>query len=342
MKTTAKGKFDRLLKILSVLNDKQTCIAEDLAESLGVAKRSVYRYIASLKEAEFPISFDPEKKTYSFEDGYTLKKTRLNPDEMLVLALAGKFLKPLGGTFEKSLESLKRRIADSPRSDAIDLKILQPEPSTDLSRLITILTSARSEHQLVQIDYRSLYSEEITSRVVEPYFLFVSPDGFWNLRAYCRKRNDWRVFALDRILNLTTLDSFFNSREPDDDSKGHMPEGFGTYLDGEPAEIVVQFSPIIRSFVERAKWHPSQQNESLSDGWLELRFETLGIEAVKYWLYRWIPHVRVMAPAKLRDEMVEDLKMQERLLGAGEENLRSRASLEGCHSAYLKTVKMTT
>ncbi len=37
---------------------------------------------------------------------------------------------------------------------------------------------------------------------------------------------------------------------------------------------------------------------------------TRGIEAVKYWLYRWIPHVRVIEPEELRVEMLGELRLQ--------------------------------
>jgi hypothetical protein len=53
-------------------------------------------------------------------------------------------------------------------------------------------------------------------------------------------------------------------------------------VDGESEEIVVQFSPEIRPFVERRIWHPSQKNRDTEGGWLEISFTTTGIEAVKY------------------------------------------------------------
>ncbi len=37
---------------------------------------------------------------------------------------------------------------------------------------------------------------------------------------------------------------------------------------------------------------------------------TTGIEAVKYWLYRLIPHVRVIEPEELKVEMLGELMLQ--------------------------------
>ena len=314
MKTTSKGKFDRLLKILAILDEGGKCNAGDLSKDLGVSERSIYRYAASLVGAGFPIYFDPQKKTYKFEEGYSLKRTRLNPDEALALALAGKILGPLGITFKKAIESITARVINGANFEAIQLKTPHSKAMLDLPSLIKNLSSACTENQLVRIQYSSLYSEEHTTRDIEPYFIFLSPDGFWNLRAYCKMRDDWRVFALDRIIDLSLLDAFFIPRDSVDALKRSMTEGFGTFLDGEATEVVVQFSPVIRRFVERAEWHPSQKSVNLPNGWLEVRFRTLGTEAMKYWLYRWIPHVRVLEPIELREQMCEDLGQQSRLL----------------------------
>lgn len=74
--------------------------------------------------------------------------------------------------------------------------------------------------------------------------------------------------------------------------------------------VVTRFSQEIRPYVERKVWHPSQEARVLADGSLELHFVTTGIETVKYWLYRWIPHVEVLEPDELRREMLNELKIQ--------------------------------
>jgi len=53
--------------------------------------------------------------------------------------------------------------------------------------------------QRVEIIYKALSTDEVTTRKVDPYYLFFE-DGFWSLRAYCNLRKDFRVFALDKIV----------------------------------------------------------------------------------------------------------------------------------------------
>jgi predicted DNA-binding transcriptional regulator YafY len=66
--------------------------------------------------------------------------------------------------------------------------------------------------------------------------------------------------------------------------------------------------------VERKIWHPSQRSQLLSDGWLEIPLDTPGTEALKSWLYRWIPHFQVIQPKLLKNEMAMETKKQNQIL----------------------------
>ncbi|MGC9195292.1 MAG: helix-turn-helix transcriptional regulator [Syntrophobacteraceae bacterium] len=307
-------KADRLIKLLNLLDQGASVTVKALCEEWGVDKRTVFRYMNTLQEGNFPVYFDSEKNTYTFANGFTLKKASLDVDEMLALAMARKMLIPLGKTLEDAFDRLEEKIAGSTNSkggfapsSAFILPFPTALPTADMSALLKDLATAITEHQLVQIDYKGLQSQEVTRREVEPYYLFFSPDGFWNLRAYCRLRNDRRVFALDQVQGWKVLDRYFIPKFFAEDPGMEFSAGFGTFMDGETEEVVVQFSPDIRPFVERRLWHPSQQNKELDEGWLEVRFTTSGVAGLKYWLYRWTPHFKVVSPVRLRQEMMEDL-----------------------------------
>lgn len=282
-----------------------------------VTERSVFRYVNSLRDAGFPVVFDKERGTYAFANSFKLKKARLNVDETLALAMARRMLSTLGETFERAFDSLEKKVLDVslPSSEFLPSSALvigcqEKGEQADISKLIKALAKASVDHSLVHIRYQSLYSQEFTNREIEPYYLFFSPDGFWNLRAYCRLRNGWRTFALDKIESWQVVDKYFVPRIFADEVGKELSRGFGSYLDGDSENVVLQFTPEIRPYVERKTWHPSQECRELPDGWLEMRLKTTGIEAVKHWLYRWAPHVRVIEPEELRLEMLKELGMQ--------------------------------
>ena len=134
------------------------------------------------------------------------------------------------------------------------------------------------------------------------------PDGLCEKALPHCPRRSWNLEY--RIERCRALDQSFIPRLFGDEVGKEVSSGFGTYLDGDVQEVVVRFSPEIRPFVERRTWHPSQKNTDLADGWLEVKFETTGLEALKYWLYRWIPHVKVVSPEALKEEMMQDLQAQ--------------------------------
>ncbi len=179
-----KGKFDRLLRILYILDRESTCTVSWLADELEVTERSVFRYVSSLRKAGFPIVFDTERRTYAFEDAFKLKKARLNIDETLALAVSKKMLRPLGKTFEQAFDSLERKVLDVSLpcgellpSSALVLSSQDRGETLDISKLLKALTKACSDPRLVHLSYQSLGSQKLTNRDIEPYYLFFTSDA---------------------------------------------------------------------------------------------------------------------------------------------------------------------
>jgi predicted DNA-binding transcriptional regulator YafY len=321
-----KGKLERLLKILILLDRDKNCTVEVLARELGVTRRSVFRYLASLQDARFPVYFDEGQRTYRFSEGFKLKKALLETEEILALALAKKMLPFLGSRLDQAMHKLERKLLEAAQPTAAAKRLAaapiilppQEKPAADHpEKLLKDLSLACLDHYLVRLAYHSLYADELTHREVEPYYLFFSPEGFWILRAYCRMRQDWRTFALDRIREWEVLQRPFFPRLRGAELEEDLGKGFGDYMDGEPVQVVVRFSPEIRPHLERKIWHPSQKNKILEDGSLEISLATSGIDAVKSWLYRWIPHFQVIRPQFLQNIILTEINKEKRLLTKG-------------------------
>jgi len=67
-------------------------------------------------------------------------------------------------------------------------------------------------------------------------------------------------------------------------------------------------SSCVATYLAERTWHPSQECRFRKDGSLELCFRSSGgIEIEKFVLSRQ-PHIRVVAPARLREKVVEALR----------------------------------
>jgi len=79
-------------------------------------------------------------------------------------------------------------------------------------------------------------------------------------------------------------------------------------MDGEEITVKLRVKPRIADLILRKKWHPSEVKTSLLDGSLELTYTVLGKIEIKQWIYSWLPHMKVLEPESLREEIKKELK----------------------------------
>ena len=62
---------------------------------------------------------------------------------------------------------------------------------------------------VLNITYHSEHKNEKTERTIEPFALYYSLQESWTLIAFCRLREDYRMFRLDRILKINQTELYF-------------------------------------------------------------------------------------------------------------------------------------
>jgi predicted DNA-binding transcriptional regulator YafY len=206
---------------------------------------------------------------------------------------------------EQSLQKLEERLAMKKADMPKHIVLSSEDLPARIGGYLGSLHQATINFQRVELTYRALYTDEVTKRKVDPYYLFFQSD-FWNLRAYCNLRKDFRTFALDRIASLRVLNEHFVPQRVAQDEE--LSGSFNAFVDGEPAEVVLKFDAEIRPYIERKKWHRSQTTRELNDGRLEVTFNVNSAEGVRQWIYSWIPYVEVLKPAALREAMKGELQ----------------------------------
>ncbi len=299
-------KFDSLIIILNKLDSGETVTVNSLINELEVSQRTVHRYIRTLRVAGFPINYIRAQDSYSFEDGYSLRRTNLATDEILAFALAKKMLHNLGTGIGQSLTSIESKLCVGETQLPRHI-ILKPEPpSFEMRSYLTDIHNAIMNFQKIKVTYDALHSNKESSRTIMPHYLFFS-DDFWYLRGYCEDAEAFRTFALDRMKSLEVLNENFIPKNITPEEE--LSSSFGAWLDGKTQEIVLIFDEEVKSQVLRRKWQQNQQEKELKDGRLEIKFIVKGLGEIKKWIYQWIPHVEVKKPLALRRSFYSDLKM---------------------------------
>lgn len=297
-------KFDSLIIILNKIDSKVKVTAQSLAEELEMSERTIYRYMATLMTAGFPIEFDKNNNSYVFTDNYTLKKPPLSLEEVLAFCLAKKTLSSFGPTLEKSLSGIEAKLAMGKNADIRHIIVSGEKIPDHVVEHFRSIHGAITDRRKMRMSYRAFGAKKATAGMVDPYYLFFR-NGLWYLRGLYNVDKAVRTFALDRIESLTVTNRHFlpPTLEPEEELSG----AFGAFVDGDPVDVVLKFDEVYTPLITRKLWHASQKIKDLTDGGIEVTFTVKGVLGIRNWVYQWIPHVEVIAPQVLRDMFRDDM-----------------------------------
>lgn len=212
----------RLLTALELLQARASVSATLLAERLEVNTRSVRRYVTMLQDMGIPIeTVRGRYGGYRLRPGFKLPPLMLTEDEALAVTLGLLAAQRLGlastvpavpgalAKVERVLPlGLRERVHAVQETVALDLGA--PATSAPADRHLLVFSLAAHQGRRVRLRYVvPRDGEEIeTERTLDPYGL-VYHQGRWYVVGYCHLRNDIRVFRLDRVRRVESLDDTF-------------------------------------------------------------------------------------------------------------------------------------
>lgn len=208
-------RISRLTAILTQLQTKRLLTASELADKFTVSIRTIYRDIRALEQAGVPIVVE-EGKGYSIMEHYRLPPVMFTESEANALITAeqlvlknkdASFIKEYTEAIAKIKTVLIHSIKDKANLLAERVHFRQNANNEISSQHLSVLQFALTNFCLAEIKYTD-ENGKITNRIVEPFALYSTQEN-WLLIAYCRLRNDYRAFRLDRIEQLNMLNDTF-------------------------------------------------------------------------------------------------------------------------------------
>lgn len=203
------SRLARLTSILIQLQSRKITSATALAERYGVSTRTIYRDIRSLEEAGVPVLTE-EGKGYSLMDGYRMPPVSFTEAEANALITAqqlvlrdadASFVKDYGDAIVKIRAVLRNVGKEKAELLSERIAVSRNEARERNSGTLAEIQRALTGFQLLEIAYRKDGAPEAEWRTVEPYAL-LSNDEVWVMVAWCRLRNAYRLFRLDRVQQL--------------------------------------------------------------------------------------------------------------------------------------------
>ena len=201
----------RLLQILFILLEKGSVTAPELAEKFEVSARTIYRDIDALSAAGIPVYAVRGKGGGIFiQENYVLDRTLFSDTEQREILLALQSLTLTAGSETSPLVSklsmlFKKEQLDWMEIDFSDWTGLRTHLFDELQRAIL-------SKKVIQISYLSSKGQ-FTERELEPLKL-VFRDKAWYLYAFCRLRDECRLFKITRMRDLRVLSEVFHREIP--------------------------------------------------------------------------------------------------------------------------------
>ncbi|SEB69451.1 helix-turn-helix transcriptional regulator [Terriglobus roseus] len=207
---------DRLFRIVSLLRSGRMLTGAQLAERLQISPRTLYRDVADLQRTGTPIIGEAGV-------GYTLRKDdhlppmHFTPEELTALVLGARMAGAWGSESTQiaandALLKIEAALPAEHRS-RVDRVLLFAPPFPHPARtrkLLDRLHNACAENYVLRFGYADEAGRE-TERAVHPLGLFFWGNR-WTLVAWCRRRDDFRHFRLDRMREVAVSDEVFASR----------------------------------------------------------------------------------------------------------------------------------
>lgn len=194
---------DRLFLIIHALRGRRTAVpARQLAQTLAVSVRTVYRDVADLQLSGVPIEGEAGVG-YVLRKGSDIPPLMFNADELEALVVGTRFVKVFAGQrlqrgAQAALLKIEAVLPPDLRQRANRSRIFAPISRTEAAAtVIDRLHAAITAHHVLRLDYRD-ESGRTSAREVEPLCLAFW-GGVWTLGTWCRLRIAFRNFRPDRI-----------------------------------------------------------------------------------------------------------------------------------------------
>lgn len=207
--------INRLFEIVYLLLEKETATAKELAEHFEVSVRTIYRDIDILSTAGIPVYTNKGKGGgISLLDNFVLDKSILSEEEQNQIIFALQSLEKLDKNSEKkALEKMSRLFHKQARNwIEIDFSNWDNE-----NKKFERIKQAILNRQVIEFTYFNSYGEE-RKRQVEPLQIWFK-DKAWYIKAYCRVKQDYRIFKIARIREIKILDETFERELPQEQER---------------------------------------------------------------------------------------------------------------------------
>lgn len=295
--------LNRLLGIIYILMNKETVTARELAERFEVSVRTIYRDIENLSMAGIPVYTQKGKNGgISLTEQFVLNKMLVTKEEQSQILAALASLKETGA--QKESETLLK-LGEFFKAEPLNwVSIDLSDWSGRRQELFEQVKESILSHKVLSFDYYGQYGD-MSRRMVEPVQLLFK-DYTWYLRAFCRTRQDWRLFKLLRMKRVVVTEEVFAKRKEKENTEQSALNA------GTDADCTLTHIRLMINRSEASRVYDRFEEDEITvlengDFLIDIRYR------VDEWVYGMIlsfgAAVKVLEPVELRDEVLRRVEL---------------------------------
>lgn len=205
-------KIDRLIGILSILLQRDSVTAPELAERFEVSRRTISRDVEALCQAGIPIvTRQGARGGIAIMEGYRMDRTVLSTADMQAILAGLQSLDSVSDTkrYAQLMEKLSAGASSVISAGPAFLLDLSSWYKDSLAPKIQLIHGAIEAGLVIGFDYLSPGGE--SQREIEPCYLVFHWSN-WYVWGWCRSREDYRLFKLNRMDKLHLTGAGFEKR----------------------------------------------------------------------------------------------------------------------------------
>jgi len=292
-------KINRLLGIVTILLNRETITAKELAHRFEVSTRTIYRDIEVLSASGIPVYKNRGNGGgIALLEDYALHKTLLSQSESESLLMA---VETMAATNYPEADAVIEKIGSLFRSsqvhDWIEVNLEGWNSKTDEQDRFRRIRDAILGSDIISFDYVNS-NGETSNRLVEPEKLLFS-NSTWYLIAFCLQRNSQRLFRLSRIRNVLVTMQHFEQRET-----------------MEYEKQATHRAPMIELVLRCDKKILYKLDDTFDAEWIHENddgsYRLNAIVPEEEWVYEFVlslgSHAEVLEPTRLRKEIAKRIK----------------------------------
>lgn len=295
-------KVERLLAIIIKLLNTNRITAKKLAEEFEVSVRTIQRDIDSINLAGIPIvSYKGSNGGYGILEEYKISTGLFNDVEyeLLLTALNGVYKTYDDNQLKQIIEKLTsiKSNGNLQQSSPVWLDFGGWGPTEKRKEKINMIKQSIESNKVIAFQYIDI-NGRYTEREIEPVTLILKINK-WYVYAFCKLRNEYRLFKLGRMQNMKRTSKPIEQRERSEHESFYQHNR-------EMVTIKLKFTQ--HALNELEDYVDLDSLEFGDDGWVYLTESFPEDE----WVYRMIfslgSEIEVLEPEHIREIMKERAK----------------------------------